>query len=166
MPTATSILTDLQRIELAFPVMAMLHVLDHGADPTHPRVRHTRTLLVATVDMSVAGLTRVHERRLRSRLDRVLRVFLSPLIRGSGRVDIVGLVVWQVLGAVLDDDILVLSEGTPFSDALEAMRPALERALREPAVAAEVAHAWPEALCRLQTAGLYAEVGREWAAAA
>lgn len=95
-----------------------------------------------------------------------LRTFLSPLVRARGRVDVVGLVVWQVLGAVLDDGILVLSEGVPFSDALDAMRPALKRALMSPEVAAEVAHAWPGALRRLQATGLYAEVGLEWSTAA
>lgn len=34
--------TDLQRIELAFPVEAMLHVVDHGADPKDPAVKRLR----------------------------------------------------------------------------------------------------------------------------
>ena len=94
---ATPALTDLQRIELAFPAAAMLHVLDHAADAADPRVGRIRGLLVGTVDEVLRGLTQDQSRKLRSRIDRVLRTFLSPLARAKGRVDVVGLIVWRVL---------------------------------------------------------------------
>ena len=49
-------LTDLQRIELALPAEAMLHVVDHGADRRDPEVQRVRRLLVGTVDEALAGL--------------------------------------------------------------------------------------------------------------
>lgn len=58
-----------------------------------------------------------------------------------------------MLSACLDADVLVLPEGSPFRDALELMRPALERA------AADVGEAaWRAALARLQGCGLYRSV--------
>ncbi len=68
------------------------------------------------------------------------------------------MIAWRVLAAVLEADVLVLPEGTPLSDALEEMRPALERAATEPVVFARVEVEWQEALRRLQAAGLYKAV--------
>lgn len=150
--------TDLQRMELAFPAEAMLHVVDHGADPADPTVRRVRRLLIGTVDEALAGLAGRDLRKLRTRLDRTLRAFLAPIVAVGGRVDVVGLIAWRVLAAVLEADVLVLPEGTPLSDALEEMRPALESAAQDPAVCARVAAEWPSALARLQAAGLYATV--------
>ena len=148
--------TDLQRIELAFPAEAMLHVVDHGADPRDPDVLRVRRLLVGTVDEALAGLVDRERRKLRTRLDRTMRAFLAPIVAVGGRVDVVGLIAWRVLAAVLDADVLVLPEGTPLSDALEMMRPALERAARDPVALARVEVEWPAALERLQGLGLYA----------
>ena len=163
---ATPALTDLQRIELAFPAAAMLHVLDHAADAADPRVGRIRAFLVGTVDEVLTDLSQHQSRKLRSRLDRVLRTFLSPLTRARGRVDAVGLIAWRVLEAVLEADILVLPEDTPLSRALAAMRPALRRAAREPQVAIDVAREWPKALRRLQALGLYGDVGSDESVAA
>ena len=162
--------TDLQRMELAFPAEAMLHVLDHGADPADPDVRRVRRLLVGTVDEALAGLPGRDLRKLRTRLDRTMRAFLGPLVTVGGRVDVVGLVAWRVFAVVLEADVLVLPEGTPLSDALEEMRPALESAARDPMAFARAEAEWPAALSRLQAAGLYAGVpadaGRRGSAAA
>ena len=62
--------TDLQRIELAFPAEAMLHVVDHGADTSDPDVQRVRRLLLGTVDEALAGLVDRDRRKLRTRLDR------------------------------------------------------------------------------------------------
>lgn len=150
--------TDLQRIELAFPAEAMLHVIDHGADPKDPTVQRVRRLLLGTVDEAFAGLTGRDLRKLRTRLDRTMRAFLAPIVTIGGRVDVVGVIAWRVLAAVLEADILVLPEGTSLSDALEEMRPALERATRDPVVFGRVEVEWPAALRRLQAAGLYGAV--------
>ena len=97
-----------------------------------------------------------------------MRVFLAPIVAIGGRVDVVGVVAWRVLAAVLEEDVLVLPEGTPLSDALEEMRPALERAAVDPVVFVRVEVEWPAALRRLQAAGLYRAVMArvEWAACA
>ena len=150
--------TDLQRLELAFPAEAMLHVVDHGADRRDPDVQRVRRLLVGTVDEALSGLAGRDLRKLRTRLDRTMRAFLAPIVAIGGRVDVVGLIAWRVLAAVLDADILVLPEGTPLSDALEEMRSALERAAGDPVAAARVEVEWPAALQRLQAAGLYEAV--------
>ena len=149
-------LTDLQRVELAFPAEAMLHVVDHGADPRDPNVQRVRRLLVGTVDEVLGGLVDRERRKLRTRLDRTMRAFLAPIVAVGGRVDVVGLIAWRVLAAVLDADVLVLPEGTPLSDALEEMRPALERAAHDPVALARGEVEWPAALERLQVLGLYA----------
>ena len=80
----------------------------------------------------------------------------------GGRVDVVGLIAWRVLAAVLDAGVLVLPEGTPLSDALDVICPALERAANDPVAAARAEVEWGAALKRLQAAGLYAgvEIGR------
>ena len=150
--------TDLQRIELAFPAEAMLHVVDHGADPKDPAVQRVRRLLLGTVDEAFAGTAGRDLRKLRTRLDRTMRTFLAPIVAIGGRVDVVGVIAWRVLAAVLQADVLVLPEGTPLSDALEEMRLALERAARDPVVFARVEVEWPAALRRLQAAGLYGAV--------
>ena len=150
--------TDAQRIELAFPAEAMLHVVDHGADPKDPTVQRVRRLLLGTVDEAFAGLTGRDLRKLRTRLDRTMRAFLAPIVVVGSRVDIVGVIAWRVLAAVLEADVLVLPESTPLSDALEEMRPALERAATEPVVFARVEVEWQRALHRLQAAGLYGAV--------
>ena len=150
--------TDLQRIELAFPAEVMLHVVDHGANPKDPGVQRVRRLLIGTVDEAFAGTAGRDLRKLRTRLDRTMRAFLAPMVAIGGRVDIVGVIAWRVLGAVLDADVLVLPEGTPLSDALEEMRPALERAAHDSVVFARVEVEWPAALRRLQAAGLYRPV--------
>ena len=106
-------LTDLQRIELAFPAEAMLHVVDHGADPKDPTVQRARRLLVGTVDKAFAGLAGRDLRKLRTRLDRTMRAFLAPIVAIGGRVDVVGVIAWRVLAAVLEADILVLPEAHP-----------------------------------------------------
>ena len=147
--------TDLQRIELAFPAEAMLHVVDHGADLKDPDVQRVRRLLLGTVDEAFAGMVGRDLRKLRTRLDRTMRAFLAPIVAIGGRVDVVGVIAWRVLAAVLAAVILVLPAGTPLSDALEEMRLALERAARDPVVFARVEVEWPAALCRLQAAGLY-----------
>lgn len=147
--------TDLQRIELAWPAEAMLHVVDHGADPRDPDVQRVRRLLLGTVDEALAGLVDRERRKLRTRLDRTMKVFLAPIVAMGGRVDVVGLIAWRVLAAVLEADVLVLPEGTPLSDALEEMRPALERAARDPVALARVEMEWPAALERLRAVGLY-----------
>ena len=159
-------LTDLQRIELAFPAAAMLHVVDRGADAAHPRMCQVRLLLLVTLDEALGASTERERRKLQARLDRALRAFLAPLVRGGGRVDAVGLVAWRMLEAVLEADVLVLPEGIPLSDALAALRPALQRAADVPEVAAAVARDWPAALARLQALGLYEEVGAGRAMAA
>ena len=64
-----------------------------------------------------------------------------------------------MLAAALNADVLVLPEGTPLSDALAALRPALQRAADDPQVAAKVARKWPKAMGGLQALGLYGEVG-------
>ena len=87
-----------------------------------------------------------------------MRAFLAPIVAIGGRVDIVGVVAWRVLAAVLEADVLVLPEGTPLSDALEEMRPALERAARDPVLFARDEVEWPAALRQLQAAGLYRAV--------
>ena len=150
--------TDLQRIELAFPAEAMIHVIDHGADPKDPTVQRARRSLLGTVDEAFAGLTGRDLRKLRTRLDRTMRAFLAPIVAIGGRVDVVGVIAWRVLAAVLEADVLVLPEGTPLSDALEEMRPALERAAHDPVVSGRVEVEWPAALRRLQEAGLYGAV--------
>ena len=150
--------TDLQRIELAFPAEVMLHVVDHGADLKDPGVQRVRRLPLGTVDEAFAGTTGRDLRKLRTRLDRTMRAFLAPIVAIGGRVDVVGVVAWRVLAAVLEADVLVLPEGTPLSDALEGMRPALERAARDPVVCARVEVEWPAALRRLQAVGLYGAV--------
>ncbi len=68
----------------------------------------------------------------------------------GGRVDVVGLIAWHVLAAVLEAGVLVLPEGTPLSDALEEMRPALEQAASDPVAAARADVEWYAALGRLQ----------------
>ena len=150
--------TDAQRIELAFPAEAMLHVIDHGADPKGPTVQRVRRLLLGTVDEAFAGLTGRDLRKLRTRLDRTMRAFLAPIVVVGSRVDIVGVIAWRVLAAVLEADVLVLPKGTPLSDAREEMRPALERAATEPVVLARVEVEWQQALRRLQAVGLYGAV--------
>ena len=150
--------TDVQRIELAFPAEAMLHVVTYGADPKDPTVQRVRRLFLGTVDEAFAGLTGRDLRKLRTRLDRTMRGFLAPIVMVGGRVDVVGVIAWRILAAVLDADVLVLPEGTPLSDALEEMRPALERAAADPVVHAWVATEWAVALRRLQVAGLYGAV--------
>jgi hypothetical protein len=147
--------TDLQRIEIAFPAEAMLHVVDHGADPKDPTAQRVRRLLIGTVDEAFAGLVGRDLRKLRTRLDRTMRTFLAPIVAIGGRVDVVGVIAWRVLAAVLEADVLVLPEGTPLSDALEEMRPALESAAADPIVFARVESEWSAALQRLQSAGLY-----------
>lgn len=159
-------LTDRQRIELAFPAEAMLHVVEHGTDPRDPDVVRVRRLLVGTVDEALAGLVGRDLRKARTRLDRIMRAFLAPIVAIGGRVDVVGLIAWRVLAAVLDADVLVLPEGTPLSDALEEMRPALERAARDPVALARVEVEWPAALERLRAVGLYAGVTRREASCA
>ena len=151
-------ITDLQRLELAFPAEAMLHVVDHGADPREPDVQRVRRLLVGTVDEALSGLAGHDLRKLGTRLDRTMRAFLAPIVAIGGRVDVVGLIAWRVLAAVLDADILVLPEGTPLSDALEEIRPALEQAAADPVAAARVEVEWSAAVERLQAAGLYEAV--------
>jgi hypothetical protein len=150
--------TDVQRIELAFPAEAMLHVVTHGADPQDPVVQRVRRLLLGSVDEALAGLTGRDLRKLRTRLDRTMRAFLSPIVTVGSRVDVVGVMAWRILATVLEADILVLPGGTPLSDALEEMRPALEKAAAEPAVHAWIETEWPVALRRLQAAGLYESV--------
>ena len=150
--------TDVQRIELAFPAEAMLHVVTHGADPKDPAVQRVRRLLLGTVDEAFAGLTGRDLRKLRTRLDRTMRTFLAPIVMVGSRVDVVGVIAWRILAAVLDADVLVLPEGTPLSDALDEMRPALEKAAADPVVYAWVETEWPLALRRLQVAGLYGAV--------
>ncbi|RYB01353.1 hypothetical protein [Lichenibacterium ramalinae] len=150
--------TDVQRIELAFPAEAMLHVVDHGADPKDPTVQRVRRLIVGTVDEAFAGLTGRDLRKLRTRLDRTMRAFLAPIAAIGGRVDVVGVIAWRILAAVLEANVLVLPEGTPLSDALEVMRPALERAAIDSVVSARVEVEWPAALRRLQADGLYGAV--------
>ena len=153
--------TDLQRVELAFPAEAMLHVVDHGADPKDPTVQRVRRLLLGTVDEAFVGLVGRDLRKLRTRLDRTMRAFFAPIVAVGGRVDVVGVIAWRVLAAVLEADVLVLPEGAPLSDALEEMRPALERAAADAVVLARVEVEWPAALRWLQAAGLYgAVVGR------
>ena len=126
--------TDVQRIELAFPAEAMLHVVTHGADPKDSAVQRVRRLLLGTVDEAFAGLIGRDLRKLRTRLDRTMRTFLAPIVMVGSRVDVVGVIAWRILAAVLDADVLVLPEGTPLSDALEEMRPALEKAAADPVV--------------------------------
>ena len=150
--------TDVQRIELAFPAEAMLHVVTHGADPRDPVVQRVRRLLLGSVDEALAGLTGRDLRKLRTRLDRTMRAFLAPIVTVGSRVDVVGVIAWRILATVLEADILVLPEGTPLSDALEEMRPALEKAAAEPVVHAWVETEWPAALRRLQAVGLYESV--------
>ena len=152
--------TDLQRIELAFPAEAMLHVIDHGADPKDITVQCVRRLLVGTVDEAFAGLVGRNRRKLRTRLDRTMRAFLAPIVAVGGRVDVVGVITWRVLAAVLEADVLVLPENIPLSDALEEIRPALEAAAADPVMFARVEVEWPAALQRLQHLGLY--VGAEY----
>ena len=149
---------DLQRVELAFPAEAMLHVVDHGADPRDPDVQRVRRLLVGTVDEALSGLAGRDLRKLRTQLDRTMRAFLGPIVGVGGRVDVVGLIAWRVLAPVLEADVLMLPEGTPLSDALEEMRPALEQAASDPVAAARADVEWRMALGRLQALGLYAGV--------
>ena len=87
-----------------------------------------------------------------------MRGFLAPIVMVGSRVDVVGVIAWRILAAVLEADVLVLPEGTPLSDALEEMRPALERAAADPMVHVWVETEWPVALRRLQVAGLYGAV--------
>ena len=148
--------TDLQRIEIAFPAEVMLHVVDHGADTKDPDVQRVRRLLLGTVDEALTGLVGRDGRKLRTRLDRTMRAFLAPIVAIGGRVDVVGLIAWRVLAAVLEADVLVLPEGTPLSDALDEMRPALEQAASDPVAAARADVEWSAALGRLQALGLYA----------
>ena len=150
--------TDLQRIELAFPAEVMVHVVDHGADATDPAVLRMRRLLVGVVDEAFSSMADRPRRKLRTRLDRTLRAFLAPIATRGGRVDVVGLIAWRVLAAVLDAEVLVLPEGTPLSDALDVIRPGLERAANDPVAAARAEAEWPAALRRLQAMGLYAGV--------
>lgn len=84
-------LTDLQRVELAFPDEAMLHVVDHGTDASDPDVQRVRRLLVGTVDEALGGLPDRDRRKLRTWLDRTMRTFLAPIVAMDGRVDVVGL---------------------------------------------------------------------------
>ena len=142
--------TDLQRIEPAFPAEAMLHVVDHAADPKDPAVQRVRRLLVGLADRDLC--------KLRPRLDRTMRAFLAPIVAIGGRGDVVGVIAWRILAVVLEADIPVLPEGTLLSDAIEKMRPALERAARDPIDFARVEVEWPAALRRLQAAGLYGAV--------
>ena len=153
-------LTHVQRIELAFPAEAMLHVVDHGADPKDPTVQRVRRLLVGTVDEAFAGLVGRDLRKLRTRLDRTRCQFLAPIATIGGRVDVVGVIAWRVLAAALEAGILVLPENTPLSDAPEEIGPALETAAADPVVFARVEIEWPAALRRLQYLGLY--VGAEY----
>ncbi len=82
--------TDLQRIELAFPAEAMLHAVDHGANPKDPTVQRVHRLLLGTVDEAFAGVTGRDLRKLRTRLDRTMRAFLAPIVVVGSRVDVVG----------------------------------------------------------------------------
>lgn len=148
-------LTHAQRIELAFPAEAMLHVVNHGADPRDPTVQRVRRLLVGTVDEAFAGLAGRDRRKLRTRLDRTMRAFLAPIATIGGRAHVVGVIAWRVLAAMLEAGVLVLPENTPLSDALEEMRPALEPASADPVVFAHVEVEWPAALQRLQHLGFY-----------
>ena len=148
--------TDLQRVELAFPAEAMLHVVDHGADTRDQDVQRARRLLVGTVDEALAGLVGRDLRKVRTRLDRTMWKFLAPIVTIGGRVDVVGLIAWRVLAAALEADVLILPEGTPLSDALEDIRTALEHAAHDPVALARVEIEWPAALERLQAAGFYA----------
>lgn len=78
------ILTGLQRLELAFPAEAVLHVVDHGADPRDPDVQRVRRLLVGTVDEALSGLAGRDLRKLRTQLDRTMRAFLGPIVGVGG----------------------------------------------------------------------------------
>ncbi len=151
--------TDLQRIELAFPAEAMLHVVDHGADTSDPEVQRVRRLLLGTVDDALTGLVGRDRRKLRTRLDRTMRAFLAPIVAIGGRVDVVGLIAWRVLAAVLERRrAWCCRRAHPLSDALEEMRPALEQAASDPVAAARADVEWSAALGRLQALGLYADV--------
>jgi hypothetical protein len=124
-------LTDTQRVEMALPARIMFNVIKSGIkDLQDPDAVKLMGLLKTACFQPFEDLTTKHKHKVIRRTERIYGEAILPF-QGE-RSDKVGLILFYFLKDLIDRELLILYEGTPFADAMEMTLPMLHHAFDIP----------------------------------
>jgi hypothetical protein len=156
-------MNDRQRVEaLLFPQM-LLAVLIAGVGHKDDEYEKCKALLLAACEEILHDLD---DRRRSSILRRTYRLQLAvtePYRKEGVPLAKVGLMELYVLQRILDDNYLVLTEGSSMAKALDLIVPALGHALEEPKLNTSAQKQAGKMLSALQAAGYFETIGAQYA---
>lgn len=156
-------MNDRQRVEaLLFPQM-LLAVLIAGAQEKDEEYEKCQKLLLAACEEILHGLDDRRRAAIVRRTYRLQLAVTEPYRKEGVPLAKVGLMELYVLQRILDDNYLVLTEGSAFSKALELIVPALSHALEEPKLNTSAQKQANKMLSALQTSGYFESIGAEYA---
>lgn len=149
-------ISDHQRVEFLFFPQMLYSIVNSGTiDKSHPDFARCNRHILAARDAALHGCDDRRRGNLLRRVHRLDRNVMQHWVGGEIRCDKVGLMVWDVLQAVLDQEYLVLHEGSDVAEALTILTPILEHALEIETLRKSAEKQAPKLLARLQAEGYF-----------
>jgi hypothetical protein len=149
-------LTDRQRVEIMLPAQIMLGVLLCGANDREAEdFARARDALIEASDQVVHDLPAARRAQIIRRTHRLHLEATEPYRKDGARVDKMGLIAFYWLRELMEQEYLVLHQGSPMARALDIMVPALERAAAIERLDASAQKSARKFLLHLQGLGYY-----------
>lgn len=154
--------TDRQRVEaLLIPQMLAAMVMAGVNDTEHPDCIETQRLLAAASNEALRGLEPAKRAQIERRMVRAHLEAVGPFLKDGSRMDKLGMTQLYLLQAILEDDYLVLHEGSALSQALDLILPAISHAMEIERLDASARKQSRKMLQALQAMGYFPGVGRK-----
>lgn len=149
-------MNDRQRVEIMLPAQIMLGVLLAGAsDQECDDFKIAKEAFIEASDEAVRDLMPEKRASIIRRMFRVNLEVSAPYQKENARVDKMGLIAFYWLRALVDQDYLILHEGSAMQRGMDIMMPALEHAANIEKLDASAQKNARKFLAHLQRLGYY-----------
>lgn len=149
-------MNDRQRVEIMLPAQIMLGVLLAGAsDQDCEEFRMAKEAFIEASDEAVRDLMPQKRNAIIRRMFRVNLEVTAPYQKEDARVDKMGLVAFYWLKALIEQDYLILYEGSAMQRGMDIMMEALEHAANIEKLDASAQKNARKFLAHLQRLGYY-----------
>lgn len=149
-------LSDAQRVELLFFPQILYSMVNSGVvDKSHPDFHKVNIHIIAARDAALVGCDEKKRNNLIRRIHRLDREIMMPWVEGDIRCDKVGLMMFDVLNAILEQEYFVLHEGSDVGEALTILMPILNHAMQIEQLRKSAEKQAPKLLAALQERGYF-----------
>lgn len=152
-------ISDRQRVEIMLlPVLAYAVVQAGAEDPKSELVKEACDSFQSAVVEAIRLTDDKKKRNLSRRVLRLSEEVIDPYAKEGGRVDKVGLILYNLLNWILNSGYLELHSGSNMDKGLELLLPGLERAAGQERLSRSARRAAEKILKALQAQGYFESV--------